>query len=90
MGHTGYVLVFLFTDLGPVLDVVSVYAVKTDNGKVSCTLCGYVTRDKYNIRMHLEGRHGMSNGYQCDKCSKQLRTKQSITQHRLHCAGPSF
>jgi len=71
-------------------DVVSLYAVKTDNGKVSCTLCGYVTRDKYNIRMHLEGRHGMSNGYQCDKCSKQLRTKQSLTQHRLHCAGPSF
>ena len=69
----------------PVLDLVSLYAVKTDSGKVSCTLCEYITRDKYNIRLHLEGKHGLSGGYQCDKCYKQLRTKQSLTQHRLHC-----
>jgi len=70
-------------------DLVSLYAVKTDSGKVSCTLCDYITRDKYNIRLHLEGKHGLSGGYQCDKCYKQLRTKQSLTQHRLHCVVPT-
>merc|ERR1712183_1153663 len=66
-------------------DLVSRYAVKTLTGKYSCNLCGYVTRDKYNIRLHLEGKHQMSGGYQCDLCNKHIKTKQSLTQHRLHC-----
>jgi len=70
-------------------DLVSLYALKTENGKYSCTLCGWITRDKYNLRVHLEGKHDLSGGYNCDKCYRQLRTKQSLAQHRLHCFLPS-
>jgi len=66
-------------------DLVSHYAAKTDDGKFSCTLCSYITRDKYNIRRHLDGKHDLTGGYQCDKCYKQLKTKQSLSQHKLHC-----
>jgi len=66
-------------------DLVTEYAEKTFNGKYSCNLCGFVSRDKYNIRIHIEGKHQLSSGYQCDQCYKYLRTKQSLSQHKAHC-----
>ena len=71
-------------------DVVDVYAVKIESGKYSCKLCGFVTRDKYNIRWHLEGKHELGAGYQCDKCKVVVKTKKHLTQHRLHCVKNSF
>ena len=66
-------------------DVVDAYAVKIASGKYSCKVCGFVTRDKYNIRWHLEGKHELGAGYQCEKCKEVVKTKKHLTQHRLHC-----
>ena len=73
-----------------VLGLVPTYSVKTGDGKFSCTLCDYITRDKYNIRRHLDGKHDLTGGYRCEKCFKQLNTKQSLSQHRLHCFQPAY
>jgi len=73
--------------LGPTQDVVEAFAEKIErSGKYSCKLCGFVTRDKYNIRWHLEGKHELGSGYECDICKKGLKTKKQLTQHRLQCA----
>jgi len=56
----------------------------------SCRLCGYTARDKYNMRLHLERKHEMSNYYACDRCAKQLKTKQDLSQHRKLCGKAAF
>jgi len=72
--------------MDPNQDVVESFAEKMEGGKYSCKLCGFVTRDKYNIRWHLEGKHELGPGYQCDICKQELKTKKHLTQHRLLCA----
>jgi len=52
----------------------------------SCKLCPYAARDKYNMRLHLERKHNMSNyNYTCEKCFEQHKTKQDLSQHRKLC-----
>ena len=71
-------------------DVVEAYAEKIESGKYSCKLCGFVTRDKYNIRWHLEGKHELGAGYQCDICKQIVKTKKHLTQHKLQCVKNSY
>jgi len=73
-------------------DVVEHYAVREDDGKYSCRLCAYIARDKYNVRIHLERKHGLSAGYQCDICQTWVQNKQRLSQHRVQCVknNPSF
>jgi hypothetical protein len=66
-------------------DVVVDYAVRQDGGKYSCKLCAYTARDKYNVRIHLERKHGLSAGYQCDLCLTWVQNKQRLSQHRVQC-----
>jgi len=66
-------------------DVVEGYAVKEDSGKYSCKLCNYIARDKYNVRLHLERKHGLSAGYQCEICHTWVQNKQRLSQHRVQC-----
>merc|ERR1711915_118014 len=66
-------------------DVAEDYAVREEAGKYSCKLCSYIARDKYNVRKHLEGKHGLSAGYQCDVCKIWVQSKQKLSQHKLHC-----
>jgi len=75
----------------PTQDVVEAFAEKIErSGKYSCKLCGFVTRDKYNIRWHLEGKHELGSGYECDICKKGLKTKKQLTQHRLQCSRNNY
>ena len=67
------------------LDIVEGYAVKEDSGKYSCKLCNYIARDKYNVRLHLERKHGLSAGYQCEICHTWVQNKQRLSQHRVQC-----
>jgi len=84
-GIAGYQL----QGVDPNQDVVEAFAEKLDSGKYSCKLCGFVTRDKYNIRWHLEGKHELGPGYECDICKQGLKTKKQLTQHRLQCVKNS-
>ena len=71
-------------------DVVYSYAAKMGNGKYSCNLCGFITRDKYNIRLHLEGKHELGSGYQCDKCKKYVKTRKDLSEHKTKCINTLF
>jgi len=66
-------------------DVVYSYAAKMGNGKYSCNVCGFITRDKYNIRLHLEGKHELGSGYQCEKCKKYVKTRKDLSEHKTKC-----
>jgi len=49
----------------------------------SCTICGKVTRDRFNARQHLESKHFPNkDGYSCDICGKTFQTKASEASHR--------
>jgi len=71
-------------------DVVYSYAVKMGNGKYSCNVCGFITRDKYNIRLHLEGKHELGSGYQCEKCKKYVKTRKDLSEHKTKCINTLF
>jgi len=66
-------------------DCVTAYADKIDGGKYSCKVCGFITRDKYNIRLHLEGKHELGSGYKCNKCNKCVKTRKDLSEHQLKC-----
>jgi len=66
-------------------DVVGAYAEKLETGKYACKLCGFITRDKYNIRLHLEGKHQLGSGYQCNKCKKYVKTRKDLSEHKMKC-----
>jgi len=66
-------------------DVVDTYAERIENGKYCCKLCEFQARDKYNIRLHIERKHGLSSGYQCPFCKKCVKTKQDLSQHKAQC-----
>jgi len=66
-------------------DVVLTHADKAPPG-FRCRLCSYVTERKYNMRLHLDGSHGLGWGrYQCLICQKQLKTQALLSQHKLTC-----
>jgi len=66
-------------------DVVQSYSSKLDNGKYACRICGHLVRDKYNIRLHLEGKHDLSVGYNCTQCHNVFKTMQVLSQHKSQC-----
>jgi hypothetical protein len=49
------------------------------------SMCAYVSRDKYNMRHHLEGKHSLTSGYPCLGCGFTFKTKQIFTNHRATC-----
>lgn len=48
-------------------------------------MCEYVSRDRYNMRHHLEGKHSLTSGYPCPVCGLSFKTKQIFTNHRASC-----
>jgi len=73
------------------VDVVRTHATRIENAKYSCNLCGSVARDKYNIRLHLEGLHELGSGYQCDKCKKIVKTRKDLSEHyKSRCLHAMF
>ena len=53
------------------------------NGKYSCNVCGFITRDKYNMRLHLERRHQLGQGYWCFQCGEHCKTKADLSTHNI-------
>ncbi|KAG5899112.1 hypothetical protein JTB14_021615 [Gonioctena quinquepunctata] len=51
-----------------------------------CALCGYHSRDKSHLRVHIRNVHSDLSDeplYKCDKCSFQTHIKKTIAQHGL-------
>ena len=62
---------------------VDAFAKRVEGRRYECNLCTFMSRDKYNMRLHLERKHGLSPGYKCSVCNKNLKTKQDLSQHQL-------
>ena len=58
---------------------------KTAEGKFVCTLCTspdpYTSSKRYNMKTHLEAKHELSQGYQCQVCYKILKTRNVLNSH---------
>jgi len=71
-------------------DCVELYAVKVDeydelgkrSSRYSCNLCKYSARDRYNIKIHLDGKHQLGS-YPCWRCNRKMKTKQELSRHTL-------
>ena len=53
------------------------------NRKYQCKLCPYAARDKYNMRLHLERRHQLGQGYWCYQCGEHCKTKADLSTHNI-------
>ena len=64
-----------------------------DNGlnMWTCTECGHATKDKGDLRKHVEAKHIQNNGFTCIHCGKLYPSKNSLTSHvsRYH-RNPNF
>ena len=55
-------------------------------GKYSCTICHKEFRDKYSIKVHLDGVHfAPEEGYFCDICGKHCKTYAGLKCHKTSC-----
>ena len=68
-------------------DVVTSHATAIGGGKYSCTLCPLTARDKYNMRRHLELKHDLSAGYQCELCHLLFKAKHLLAVHKARGCG---
>ena len=73
------------TALAITQDVVNSFAQNIEDKKCFCNLCSYTSRDKYNMRLHLERKHGLSSGYKCKFCDKSFKTNQDLSKHKPFC-----
>ena len=49
----------------------------------SCTVCGKTTRDKTNVRQHIEANHIEGATHPCKLCGKISRSRNGLTNHAL-------
>ena len=62
----------------------------------NCTICNYTTLVKCNYNKHIETlKHkkkelNCEQKYICNKCNKQLSSKQSLDNHTISCRGTSY
>jgi len=71
-----------YQGLDPSQDVVASHASAIGGGKYCCTLCPFNARDKYNMRRHLETKHDLTAGYQCNLCQLLFKAKHHLTVHK--------
>ena len=53
---------------------------RLDDGSVKCTVCGKISTDKSNMRVHIE-THVEGLSYSCSICSNCFKTKDSLRKH---------
>eukprot|EP01069_Polyplicarium_translucidae_P009448 Polyplicarium_translucidae@DN3320_c1_g1_i1.p1 len=51
------------------------------DGKWVCNNCGYCTRQKSNMRMHISRVHLKAQNYSCNECEMRFNTKPDLTRH---------
>ena len=55
---------------------------KEDNGPYRCTVCERKTKDKRDMKRHLE-THLSGLSYTCSQCSKSFRSSNSLRMHDI-------
>ena len=58
------------------------YFTKDQSGMYSCTLCGKQTKDRSNMKKHIENIHFPGSfSYQCKYCDKVFTTRNNLNHH---------
>ena len=54
----------------------------TGKAKYTCNECGKITKNKCEMKHHIEGKHieGFSHG--CNQCAKSFRSRNSLSNHK--------
>jgi len=58
---------------------------RVHDGNISiwqCIDCEYSSKQKHNVRNHIESNHLESRGYFCHECNKFCRTKNALSLHK--------
>jgi len=53
-----------------------------NNSVWQCIDCEYSSKQKHNVRNHIESQHVESQGYFCPECNKFCRTKNALSLHK--------
>ena len=61
------------------------------DGSWACTECGYKSNVKTNVKMHVESRHLVSEGFSCPTCQLLCPNRKSLRNHmtRKHSQNPN-
>jgi hypothetical protein len=74
------------TDLQDLKKRIDSKIVQLESGEYGCTDCDYTSKFRHNLPKHIEARHVMIPGLQCNTCMKVCPTRESF---RRHVAGIS-
>ena len=66
------------------LDLVIIHARHEKDNRYHCKLCDYSSERKSNIRIHLEGRHNLGAGWDCENCGKHFKSKSNLNKHKCN------
>ena len=56
------------------------------NGSYTCAVCGKISRDKYNAKLHLDSCHfPPDEGYSCEVCYQVVKTLKALNHHKAKC-----
>ncbi|XP_050098527.1 zinc finger protein 28-like [Anopheles aquasalis] len=59
--------------------------------KATCTVCGIVVRNKYNLTTHMKRMHTEQKPARCESCGKVFKSKHNLDAHRANvCTDRSF
>ena len=62
---------------------------RKEDGGYECNLCLYSSRDNYNMRLHLGGKHSMELDYRCPSCGSHFKTKVAFVLHKALSLHPT-
>ena len=62
-------------------DLVDKYSTYKSHGKYQCGLCEALFGFRRDMRRHLEGPHGFGEGWDCSKCGKHFKNKDTKYKH---------
>jgi len=65
-------------------DLVDIHAGQEQDNRYHCKLCDYSSERKSNIRIHLEGRHNLGVGWDCERCGRHFKSKRSLKRHKCN------
>ena len=70
---------------------VSSLLAKQMDGAWACTECGYKSNVKTNVKMHVESKHLVSEGFSCPTCQLLCPNRKSLRNHmtRKHSQNPN-
>ena len=64
--------------------------VSLGNGWFSCTVCDYQSKYKTTINRHVESKHIVTDGVQCDICLQTCPTTNALISHKYRAHGKNY